>query len=190
MSSFAQSPSNLVRARVGARVIAALFVGGGHLAIALFVMNNVVRSQTRSPAVEPIIVFVEPQRPVIDSLSLQSEQPASQLALVAPELPPQAMLVETAVDPPKVDPGFAPDMAFYSQRANLTHGTKASVMLLLDIAADGSVITAQLVRGSDDAAVNAVAIEYAKATRWIPGTVDGVPRTMQASLNVILGERG
>jgi len=190
MNSFAQSPRKLIRSRVGARVISVLLVGGGHLAIALLMMGDVVRSQMRSPAVEPLIVFVEPQRPVLDSSSLQSEPPASQLALAAPELPPQVMLVETAVDPPKVDPGFAPDMAFYSQRANLAHGTKASVMLLLDIAADGSVITAQLVRGSDDAAVNTAAIEYAKATRWIPGTVDGVPRIMQASLNVILGERG
>jgi hypothetical protein len=37
---------------------------------------------------------------------------------------------------------------------------------------------------------NAAAIDYAHATRWTPGTMGGEPRAMQASLTVILGERG
>ncbi len=177
-----------MRARVGVRILAVLAVGAGHVAVALLMMGDAVQSRIRSPAAEPLIVFIEPQRPVLDGLTTQPEQDAKRIALVAPELPTQALLIETATDPPKIDPGFAPDMSIYSKRANLAPGATATVMLLLDIAADGSVITAQLVRGSVDAEVNDAAIEYAQATHWIPGTVDGVPRIMQASLTVILGE--
>jgi hypothetical protein len=50
------------------------------------------------------------------------------------------------------------------------------------------VLSAQIVRSNADEAANAAAINYARATKWIPGSIDGEPRAMQASLTVIFGE--
>jgi len=58
----------------------------------------------------------------------------------------------------------------------------------VQIAADGSVISAEVVRSNGDDVTNAAAIDYARTTRWIPGVIDGEPKAMQASLTVILGE--
>jgi hypothetical protein len=60
-------------------------------------------------------------------------------------------------------------------------------MLLLQIGADGAVISAGIVRNGGEAA-NTAAIDYARETRWIPGTIDGKSRAMQGSLTVILGD--
>jgi hypothetical protein len=51
-------------------------------------------------------------------------------------------------------------------------------------------MSAQVVRSNGGDAANAAAIQYAWATRWMPGKIGGEPRAMQASLTVILGERG
>jgi TonB family protein len=68
-------------------------------------------------------------------------------------------------------------------------GFVATVILLLEISPDGSVMSAQVVRSNANDAANAAAIQYAHATRWMPGKIGGEPRAMQASLTVILGER-
>jgi TonB family protein len=62
------------------------------------------------------------------------------------------------------------------------------VLILLGIAVDGTVEDAQIVRSTGDESANAAALDYARATRWIPGNVSGEPRAMKASLTVILGE--
>lgn len=108
--------------------------------------------------------------------------------LVVPELPANDLPTTAALDPPKIDPSFAPDMARFTERANLPFGQSVTVLLLLDIAADGSVITARVARSSGNDDANSAAIEYAYTTRWIPGTVDGQPQVMKANLTVILGE--
>jgi hypothetical protein len=50
------------------------------------------------------------------------------------------------------------------------------------------VIAARIVRSNGNASSEAAALDYARATRWIPGTIDGEPRAMEASLTVIFGE--
>jgi hypothetical protein len=51
------------------------------------------------------------------------------------------------------------------------------------------VLSAEVVRSNCGDAANAAALDYSRATRWMPGTIAGEPRAMQASLTVILGER-
>ena len=102
---------------------------------------------------------------------------------------PIAAEPDVAIDAPRIDPTLAIDIAPYSARAELTPGLIATVLLLLEISPDGSVLSAQIVRSTAGDAANAAAIQYAHATHWMPGKVGGEPRAMQASLTVILGER-
>ena len=92
-------------------------------------------------------------------------------------------------EPARIDPTLAVDVAFYSARARLAPGMIATVLLLLDIAPDGSVTAAKVIRSDAGEDANLAALEYARATHWAPGMINGEPRAMQASLTVILGER-
>ena len=77
----------------------------------------------------------------------------------------------------------------FTARAQLDQGEVVTAILLLQVGADGKVISASVVRSNGDDTANEAAVEYARATRWIPGSIDGEPRAMQASLTVILGEK-
>jgi TonB family protein len=83
---------------------------------------------------------------------------------------------------------WGPKIAEFSERANLPAGKTIKVMLSMAIGADGGVISAEVISSTGDEAANEAALDYARATRWIPGTVAGEARAMQASLTVILGE--
>jgi TonB family protein len=114
---------------------------------------------------------------------------AQPIELDIPELPVSAQ-PEMSIDSPRIDPSFTVDIAPYSARAELTPGIVATILLMLEISPDGSVLSAEIVRSSAGEAANAAAIKYAQTTHWMPGKIDGEPRAMQASLTVILGERG
>jgi len=115
---------------------------------------------------------------------------APAIDLAPPTLPVETHAELPAIDAPKIDPAAAIDITAYTARAELSQGTVATVILLLEIAPDGSVMSAQVLRSNAGVAATAAALDYARATRWTPGMIDGEPRAMQASLTVILGERG
>ncbi len=96
--------------------------------------------------------------------------------------------VRLQMESPRIDPSLALTTAPFVSRAQLLPGEVVTIMLLLQIGADGAVISAEIVRSNGGDAANVAAIDYARETRWIPGTVDGEPRAMQASLTVILGD--
>jgi TonB family protein len=125
------------------------------------------RPETRDP---PIAAVLDP------SLELQP-----------PALPPDA-IPKSQVVAPRIDPEWRLDLGPFISRAQLDHNEVVTVLMILQIAADGSVISAAIVRSNGDDAANSAAIDYAKTTRWIAGEVDGESQPMQASLTVILGE--
>jgi TonB family protein len=125
------------------------------------------RPETRDP---PIAAVLDP------SLDLQP-----------PALPLDA-IPKSQVVAPRIDPEWRLDLGPFISRAQLDHGEVVTVLMILQIAADGSVISAAIVRSNGDDAANSAAIDYAKTTRWIAGEVDGESQPMQASLTVILGE--
>ena len=106
-----------------------------------------------------------------------------------PVLPADSANAEVALLPPMIDPDMRLDVASYSERAGLPAGVVATVILKLEIGPDGSVMSAEVVRSNAAESVNEAALDYAKATQWTPGRVDGEPRAMEASLTVILGEQ-
>jgi TonB family protein len=116
------------------------------------------------------------------------EPPISVPTPVFPELTTASLLTDPTIEEPKIDPMWGPNIAEFSERANLPAGKTIKVMLSMAIGADGGVISAEVIRSTGDEAANDAALDYARATRWIPGTVAGEARAMQASLTVILGE--
>jgi TonB family protein len=107
--------------------------------------------------------------------------------LAVPDLPADSM-PEPAIEVPRIDPDHVVESAPFAGRAHLRDGAVATVLLALQIAADGSVLSARIVRSDGDESVNTAAVDYARATRWIPGSIDGAAQPMEASLTVILGE--
>jgi hypothetical protein len=158
-----------------------------HVGFATLLLSNPISVHRIHPTIEPMIAELlgaeigtapSPQ-------SFSTTDPRVELAV--PDLP-MDLLPEPNIEAPRIDADKRIDTAPFTARAHLTNGTVAIVILALQIAADGSVISAEVVRGNGDDTTNAVAIEYAHATRWIPGAIDGQPHAMQASLTVILGE--
>ena len=113
--------------------------------------------------------------------------PDPRVNLAVPDLSMDSM-AEESTESPRIDSEQQVFTLPFAQRANLRDGEVGVVILRLQIAADGSVIAAEVVRSTGGDDLNAAAIEYARSTRWIPGVVDGEPQAMQASLTVILGE--
>lgn len=118
-----------------------------------------------------------------DALSIQS----SQSTVEPPHLSAEAFS-EPQVQAPRIDPELRLSSAAFASLAQLGQGEVVTAILLLQIAGDGAVISAEVVRSNGSAAANEAAIAYARATRWIAGSIDGESRPMQASLTVILGE--
>lgn len=135
--------------------------------------------------VADIISYETQALTVVPTSSLDTDLP---IEIDAPALAPDAIPTEQT-ESPRIDPDFQVSSAPFVSRAQLSAGEVATIILMLQIAADGSVISAEIVRSSGGEAASAAAIDYAKATRWIPGSIDGEPQAMQASLTVILGEK-
>jgi TonB family protein len=138
------------------------------------------------PMLAELLAETSDEMPLVDSPSITLE---------AVELEPPALEIETEADvppiqAPKLDTEPAVDIAAYSARAELAPGVVTTVIVLLEIGPDGAVTAAQVLRSTAGEAADAAALDYARATRWTPGRIDGEPRAMQASLAVILGERG
>jgi hypothetical protein len=173
-----------------ARLASACLVAGAHIAFIGWLADREIATRrpkiTAEPMVAEIFSATRSETPVEGVRFIPLEQPVE---LAVPELPVSSQ-PEMTVDAPRIDPSFSVDIASYSARANLSPGVIATILMLLEISPDGSVVSAQIIRSSAGDAANAAAMQYAQATRWMPGKVDGEPRVMQASLTVILGERG
>ena len=159
-----------------------------HAGLAALLMRDKLELHQERPGAEPMVADIfspEVRAAPSQVLAPIAFEQAVELALPALSIDANP---EPQRDAPKIDPDARIDVATYSARAHLPAGAVATVILLLEIAPDGSVMSATVVRSNEDAAANEAAIEYARATRWTPGMIDGEPRAMQASLTVILGE--
>ena len=78
------------------------------------------------------------------------------------------------------------DPVLYARRAGLTSGHSVTVLLVVEVLADGSVGAVTLLRGTASPAIDTAALEYARLLRWTPGTVNHQARAMRISLPVTL----
>lgn len=185
------NPTSLAIRR--ARTWRSLFVGGAiiaaHAAIAVLMMRMPAPVRAGDPVLPMIAEIIELQPASFLSLNSELAPAEPNVVLKMPDSSEKLESTELSRLPPMIDPELRVDVAAYSARALLPSGSVAAVILLLEIGPDGSVMSAQVVRSNAGEIANEAAIDYAKATRWKPGTVDGVPMAMQASLTVILGEQ-
>lgn len=72
----------------------------------------------------------------------------------------------------------ADDMPLLTRAAGLTEGTQATVVLRVEVLANGTAGNIVIDRGTGDAQIDAVAIDYAKRQRWRPGMVRGMATPM------------
>ena len=143
----------------------------------------------QAPVLPIVAATIDLQASSFLSLNPELEPADLPVLLEVPALPADSGLTELSIQSPIIDPEIRLDVSAYNARALLPPGSVAAVILLLEIGANGSVLSAQVVRSDTSESANEAAREYALATQWIPGRIDGVPQAMQASLTVILGER-
>jgi TonB family protein len=173
-----------------ARLASACVVAAFHVAFVCWLVGRAIDPRRPAIAAEPIVAeILVATRSELPTAGAQLNPIEQTIQLEIPNLPISAE-PDMTIDAPRIDPSLTVDIAPYSARADLMPGFVATVLLLLEVAPDGSVISAEIVRSNAGDAANAAAIQYAHATRWMPGKVGGEARAMQASLTVILGERG
>lgn len=76
---------------------------------------------------------------------------------------------------PQLDPHNSVDLAECGAQAGLAAGEAATVVLAIEVLADGTTGDVSVVTGSANTAINAEAMSCARALRWIPGTVGHKP---------------
>lgn len=137
---------------------------------------------------------------IIDGTPARDTVPIPEVALAEPKLDFKAIhLIQfepaewgdiSAVTAPtsapqlsRFQPGSA---AVFARRAGLPAGQAASVVLTVEVLADGRAGAVEVARGSGDPAVDAAALAYGKLLRWIPGTQEHHAQVMRVSLAVTL----
>ena len=78
------------------------------------------------------------------------------------------------------------DVGDFARRAAIMPGHPLTVVLSVQVSAEGGAIAVDVVRSCGLTAGDRSAIDYALLLRWIPGTVDRVPRSMRVILPVTL----
>jgi TonB family protein len=78
------------------------------------------------------------------------------------------------------------DATVFARNAGLALGQPATVVLIVEVLADGRVGTVEVARGSGDPSVDAAAVAYSRHLRWTPGTRDHQAETMRVTLPVTL----
>ena len=78
------------------------------------------------------------------------------------------------------------DPAILARQAGLAPGQAASVVLTVEVLPDGTVGRIEIARTSGDLAVDAAAVAYGRALRWVPGTREHRAEAMRISLPVTL----
>jgi TonB family protein len=78
------------------------------------------------------------------------------------------------------------DVGDFARRAAILPGHPMTVVLSVQVSADGGASAVDIVRSCGLAAADRSAIDYALLLHWIPGTVDHAPRSMRVILPVTL----
>lgn len=102
---------------------------------------------------------------------------------------PDADLVHGVIAPasaPREDPARRIDMEFYAYQAGLVAGQAATVVLSIEVRADGTVGDVSVLNSSGNVAVDEEAIVYVHMLHWIPGSVNRHARAMRIRWPVTL----
>ena len=162
-------------------------------AVALAVLiNPPPASQTRRQAQDMTATLIE----IADQSAAWDTVPLPDIQLVTPTLDADSLKVVSFEDPEDdagvVGSASSPRLSrlqyvrpeFFARKAGVQR--PQTVVLAVLVLEDGRVGDVQVTRSSGNADVDAAAIEYTRALRWIPGTKDHQPQAMRISFPVIL----
>lgn len=76
-------------------------------------------------------------------------------------------------------------LSTFARHAGLPAGVALTVLLRVVVTEDGSTGSADVARTSGNMVADAAAIAYALELRWVPGTIDRMPKTMRVEFPVI-----
>jgi TonB family protein len=170
-----------------------------HCALLWIVMGEHRNSLHPMSPVEPLMLIIPPEKP-----SRAAKVPLPELHWVAPRVDSTAITAVSFADPdadvvkgviapasaPQLDPAVTVDSIPYALRAGLRAGDAVTIVLGIEVLADGSTGQVAVQRDSGSPAVDAAAIEYARALRWIPATVQRRARAMRINFAVTLAPPG
>jgi TonB family protein len=142
-------------------------------------------SETRPGDTSPLYEEPKLTPPVIslpDRLLLRIEDPDSSAS--------RPIRASTGFRPPHLDPSFAISEMSVLRRSGVHLERSMTVVLALDIAANGTVQAIAVEQTSGDPAVDEAAINYARACRWIPGLENGQQAAMRIRFPVTLHASG
>ncbi len=127
--------------------------------------------------------------PIPEVLLLAPTVEISTLRFTSFEVPDDG-LVSGIVGPtsaPELDRSVTIDPRPYALRAGLAPGNMVTVLLAIEVLADGSAGAITIVSGTGNSIVDSVAVDVARILRWIPGTVDRRARVMRIQFPLTLG---
>jgi len=100
----------------------------------------------------------------------------------------EGSLISTAAPAvsPRLSPSQSADVGEYAKRAGVPPGEPLIVVLSVLVDTEGKPGAITVLRGCGSTAADKAAIDYAHLLRWIPGTINGAPRSMLVILPVTL----
>jgi TonB family protein len=175
-----------------------LLVGGAVIlahagALAVLVSPISVRHWSSKEGVDPMKVFE-----ILDEPRGLDTVPLPDIKLAVPSLDTDVLevvnfedsLQEAAVtgsaSAPRLSKLQTVSSEVYARKAGVVPGRPATVVLAILISEEGWVNEVRVTRSCGSAAVDAAAVDYALALRWIPGTQNYQPQAMRITFPVIL----
>ncbi|MBK6598190.1 MAG: energy transducer TonB [Proteobacteria bacterium] len=159
-------------------------------------------SQRKSLVVINLPSVVSAPNPVRINAPINLHAVAIELSLPIVDYPEDAPLVESAVGTvrrrqvlipfraPRPDPSMPIDLATFAARTGLPKGQSAAVILAVDVLADGATGDVTIETSSGNVAIDQLAIDYARALRWLAGIIEDQNRTVRVRLPVRFEVKG
>jgi TonB family protein len=173
-----------------------------HVAAALlFALPTMQRGVSPAAGASPMAVtFIELPSAVAEPNELALPVSAMEVSLDPPSPSmPEPVATAEEVDlpdsieqfrPPRMLPDEGKSLAELTTAAGLVVARQTRVILTVDVQENGSTGKVEIAVTSGDENLDALAVEYARAMRWIPAVVQGRQSSMSIRLPVIIPTTG
>lgn len=138
-----------------------------------FLQSPVIAERVVQTGMKPPDVALDETAIVVSVPTIQVEQRASsQSGITAP------------FTAPRIQPGMLVNQLPFKERAPWLAGQRTRVVLIVDVAVDGSATDVEVETSTGDPNVDAIAVAYAQTLRWIPATINGQAALVRTRLVV------
>jgi outer membrane biosynthesis protein TonB len=139
----------------------------------------VIESPPRNGGDFVVLAELPRERPTLDDRSI------SAIRFIDPD---EGLLkgIVGSVSAPELDPAVKVESKPYAEQAGLSAGAAVTILLAIEVQADGTAGEITVISGPKDSMIEMAAIEYARALKWIPGTLGRHPQAMRINFPVTL----